>query len=95
MFYAAAVVHGKDDKYLLISLCWGGEEAGGGSPRLQEGPGAPLPVGRQPGLKGGGLCSGGICAVHETRLVLTALPSEAVPLLLQLFGWVPNSRRKE
>lgn len=30
MFYAAAVVHGKDDKYLIISLCWGGEEAGGG-----------------------------------------------------------------
>lgn len=62
--------------------------------KLQGGPGAPLPVGRQPGLQGG-LCSGGICALHETRLVLTALPSEAVPLLLQLFGWMPNSRRKE
>lgn len=43
----------------------------------------------------GKLCSRGIHAAHETRLVLVSLPREAVPLLLQLFGCVPDSRRKE
>lgn len=80
------------------SVCWGGEEAGEEAQHpgtKAAGRARSTPTCEAAARVQGGLRSRGICAVHETRLVLTALPREAVPLLLQLFGRVPDSRRKE
>ena len=88
----------KDEEGLATSLLAVARKLGGGpsTPGPKSAAGArSTPPCRAADRAQGGPCCEGIRAVHETRLALPALPCEAVPLLLQLFGWVPDSRRKE